>query len=188
MSFRSSTSVNRAAVAYVVTGNEVTCEWRNQTATSSAASPTQTIENGQTFVLQCTRKDYQQESPITVYRADSSNRERLTIPWRRYNDEGVPVDTIEDLTNKVEKVNSDLQTAVSALRGTASVKLYKCPMGWKNPDAAQNADWIYMGCQGQISTLQKCVNGGWHGPGNPLNTDEMTCDEIGEAHLFSPQK
>ncbi len=187
VSFSSRNDLSKAAiVSYVPNGDGVICQWENQMSaeTSPAASntsPAQMIGHGRTYSLQCTRQDYKKEDQITIYRADSSDHEQLTIPWRRYNDDLIPVDTVEELANSLNKLRSD----VSALSGKYSAKLYKCPTGWKDPNKGMNAFWISQGCLGQISTVSSCNNQAWHGPNNPMNTDDRECTEIGVVHLFS---
>jgi hypothetical protein len=183
VSFKPSTTNNTAQIAYVVTGDHVSCLWQNQQATLSQNAPIQSIGHGQTFVLQCRRESYKQETPITLYRVDAADdSERMTIPWRKYNDDGQPVDTINDLLSLLSAASKETDRArsdIDAIKKMPMITVYQCPFG-PTPGSG-GGQWASVGCLGQLSTQQKCHNVVWKG--SPAASDfPMNCEKVGLVH------
>lgn len=97
---------------------DVTCKWD-----LTESSVVQLSANGSAH-LTCDRSVDNKISSITLYPQDSSAK-AIVFPWRAYDEQGVPIDTIQYLNHQVELFTNSIKSAVV---GFASEQ---CPDGWK---------------------------------------------------------
>lgn len=183
VSFAGSTGNNRSAVISANPASGITCTWDG-----SSNKPEIELGTGQTTVLHCERKDADKRGYVIVARTDGT-KESITIPWREYGKDGMPVDSLAALQARVRKLETELANLVAkhaitqtnlnnltdrtaVVEAATAVVLSRsnaCPSGWRrvatllvgfNPESLNDA------LSSGFITATALV-GGWPG-GHPL--------------------
>jgi hypothetical protein len=121
-SFISSTGQTSAKVAYYPSSG-VSCSW------DGLEGAERILSSGSSALLQCKRADITKPSYVHVTRKDEgSGEEQLILPWKAYTPEGVPVDLVGTLSERMATLERRLyqgsadSDGVSVQSGTVSLR------------------------------------------------------------------
>ncbi|MCB9497000.1 MAG: hypothetical protein H6686_08980 [Fibrobacteria bacterium] len=176
-----STSVSQRNARFTYSASDdVRCAW-NGIHNASFVLPT-----GSTVILKCKRKDQRRKSYVTIVQSSSGQNLPLTLPWRPYDDRGIPVDALNQVSLEIQQLKGDLieldsgliqnSQLIKSVNESPAIKVYRCPKGtggW-NPGGS----WGSYGCQGQISSESHCSN-----IEHP-NIQNRECTPLGTIRLF----
>jgi hypothetical protein len=101
-SFVSSTGQANAVVTYV-SSKDVVCRW------DGGDGEVREIMSGSSAILECERPDPRTASYVSVVRKNGAGQELLTLPWPRYDESGVAVDSLAALSGKITALQSKMQ-------------------------------------------------------------------------------
>jgi len=180
-SFSSSTKQDNDATIRASSSSDIACSWDEGTTT------TVTLTTGTSAVLHCKRSDQTKAGYVVVARTDGA-KGSMSIPWRAYSREGIPVDTINEMETRMIGMENQLGQAMAGLKQTmdtahrfesaATVDLYQCPDG-KTPGAnPKGGAWGFYGCRGQYTSRSTCDNIEW--PWHELRN----CTRLGRLRYY----
>ena len=74
----------------------------------SATNLAERLSQESVATLSCSRSNYKQQSFVEVSQ-QTDGEAKFSVPWQAYNDEGIPVNVIADLTRKIATANSEIE-------------------------------------------------------------------------------
>jgi hypothetical protein len=96
----------------------VACKW-NGTNSSKKSLP-----SGGSAILTCSRKDQSRKSSVTVVGTSIASAPPVVMPWKAYDKDGNPKDTIVSMAEQIRKLQASLVSSVVAFASDS------CPQGW----------------------------------------------------------
>lgn len=114
------------------------------------------------------------EAIVTVL----TNQGNYTMFWPMDEKQGPRMAT--EITRRITALEGDLAVAkanLAPLVAAISIPVFKCPSGTQG--VSYNTEWMYVGCNGQISTTSTCTNA-WSKQPNQV----LKCDPIGSIRLI----
>lgn len=133
-SFNSDVAAANTAKLAFSAASGVECSWEG------GDEKTITISSGSTALVRCTRADATKKAYVTFVRKDGAGNAPMTLPWPAYNDEGIPIDTVEALqsnlattisaTQKLGVAIEQLQTENQALKNELLTQISRRKMTW----------------------------------------------------------
>jgi hypothetical protein len=114
------------------------------------------------------------ESIVTVM----TNQGNYALFWPK--DERESADMASQIDQRITKIEGDLAVTVKDIspivRGTA-ISIFKCPSG--TAGVSKDASWMYVGCNGQISSESTCTNVWYKQPSQTLQ-----CEPLGKSPII----
>lgn len=169
--FQTTKGGNTADISYSASTG-VLCRWNgtesnNTTLVAPASMP-----------VKCTRTDPSKKGYAKFIRTNGIGGS-LTIPWPAYDANGIPVTTLESINSRLSLNESEIamtKANVAQLEKADLLAVYKCPSG---ATVSYDASWMYVGCNGQISSEETCTNIWYKRP-----PEVRQCLAIGNVRLF----
>lgn len=116
ISFSSRVSGDDARLSFA-SSSDVECRWHR------SDSDVLVLKSGSSSLLSCTRDSRARRSYVRIVREDAGVQS-LTIPWRAYSDEGIPIDILQTIRNQYDSLIDSVRKAVVAFNSV------ECPLGW----------------------------------------------------------
>lgn len=145
IAFNSKVKKSNAVLSHYTTSNDnnVSCKWKDTDEKKI------TLSQGSSSVLKCKRsKENQGQLSYVAITRDNESGLSIQIPWQAYSKEDIPVDTLNELKNQIEKTEQELNTKTT--------KLEKIQKSLKNKVAVNTKNISNIGI---IDTLE--VRGSW---------------------------
>ncbi len=178
--FVSSSVDQNSAILTYSSSDDVRCNWDGTTEARKV------LPTGSTGLLKCKRSDQGKKSYVTIVHSSSGSSLPLTLPWQAYDDNGIPINALNELNREISSINGRLSyldngassnaEKIQTISTSPTVTIYKCPKGtngW-NP----GGKWGSYGCQGQISSEAQCTNIEYP------HRQNLDCEKLGTIRLF----
>lgn len=172
VAFVSQVSGSQTAKLAFSTSSGISCKW------NGANDSTLTMTSGTSAILECTRTDQTRRGYVNVVRTDAGSGAPLILPWQEYTKDGVPVDTVLSLRKAIAALQEEMNinTANVASLSQSEIEVFKCPTG---NSVSHNANWMTIGCNGQISSESSCRNYWANG-----KSEYRSCVRLGKAPIL----
>jgi hypothetical protein len=126
-SARNGTGVSTPAKMQVDSTIGVECRWLN-----SQGGLTFELPAGASALMKCTRNTTSSESSITIIDTSMVGRNSITVPWAALDSNGIPINTLNSLSQKVDNAIAALNDTSSSIRSAVvPFSLESCPSGWE---------------------------------------------------------
>lgn len=91
------------------------------------------VLTGTSATLKCSRPTTDEESSITLLDLSTGAGNSLTVPWVALDKDGVPINFLKKLNDRVDEAVSNLNDASKAMKSAVvSFNLPSCPSGWSD--------------------------------------------------------
>jgi hypothetical protein len=113
-SFTSNSAARTLARLEIAPSQGVTCKSSGQTATVLD------IPTGSSIAINC-RRSNRQSSAYVRFVDRTSSAQPMTLPWQAYNDQGVPIQTLLSMHQRISAIESEVKTLYSE-HGSVSLR------------------------------------------------------------------